>query len=135
MHTPRIRRARVRRGLVVVAGAGFGIGEDAAVVDATGEDRDPTLHALGQQLFEGDLVQQRIAAREQEAIEIAFARKSCKHLGLIHARADRSDHAIGAESIEGAVGTIDRVLVVVVGVMYVQDVDAAETKPLEALFE
>src|SRR2546422_2228697 len=62
-----------RRGPVVVISARLRIRKDAAVVDATGDDRNAALETLGQQLLQPDLVEQRISAGEEEAVEIAFA--------------------------------------------------------------
>src|SRR5260370_24147903 len=124
-----------RRGLVVVMRAGLGVGQEAAVVDAAGDDRDAALDAFGQQLLEGDLVQKGVAARQQEAVEVAFTGEACKHLRLVHARAHSADRAIGAQTIERFISAPDGLVVVVVGVVDVQDVDAVEAQPREALLE
>src|SRR6266436_6897669 len=92
-----------RRGLVVVMRAVLGVGQDAAVVDAAGDDRNAALDAFGQQLLEGDLVQQGVAASQQEAVEVAFTGESRKHLGLVHAGAHSSDGAVGAQAIERSI--------------------------------
>ena len=65
-----------RRGRVVVARAGFGIGEDPAVVDAAAMIADALLDADGEQLVERHLVEQRVAAGEQEAVEVCLRAQS-----------------------------------------------------------
>src|SRR5207245_2935450 len=124
-----------RSGLIVVMSAGLGIGQDPAVVDAAGDDRDPALDAFGQQLLQRDLVEEGVAAREQETVEVALAREAGEHLSLVHAGTHGADDAFAAQAIQGAVGASERLAIVVVGVVNVQDVDAVEAKSLEALFE
>ena len=115
--------------------AGPRVGEDAAVEHPAGDDRHPSLEAGRQQLFQCDLVQQRVATGQQEAVEVGLLRKAGQHLRLVHAGADSTDHALLAQLIERAVGAAQRLVVVVVGVVDVQDVDPADGQALEALLE
>ena len=121
-----------RRGPVV---EGRPAGEEAAVEDAARDHGDPALRAEREQFGQRGLVEQRVPARDEEAVEVGLAREPEQHLGLVHACAHRSDHALAAQPVERGVGARDGVLVVVVRVVDVQDVDAVETEPLEALLD
>src|ERR1700730_5242344 len=116
-------------------GARFWISQDVAVVDPAGDDRDAALEAQREQLLEPHLVEQRVAAREQETVEVRLFRKLHEHLGLVHSGADGAYHPVLAQLIEGAIRAIDGVVEMVVGVMNVEDVDTPQAKPDEALLD
>ena len=61
-----------------------------------------------QQLVERDLVEQRVAAGQQEAVEVGLAGEAGQHLGLVHAGADRPDDALRAQLGERLVGAVER---------------------------
>jgi hypothetical protein len=124
-----------RSGAIVVVGSRAWIGQDSAVEDSAGDDGDSALEAQRQQLAEPRLIEERVAASQQETVEVSLARKTHEHLRLVHPRADGMDRALSTEVIERSVCALDGVVVVVVGVVDVQDVDAVETQALQALFE
>src|SRR5205823_7667675 len=77
-----------RRRPVVVARPWFGLRQDAAVQHARGDDGHAAVEACGQELMKRHLVEKRVAAREQEAVEVALAREAREHFRLVHAGAD-----------------------------------------------
>ena len=89
----------------------------------------PRSTQTGQQFLQRDLVEQRVAAREQEAVEVRLARKPRQHLRLVHARPDGADDTVGAQLVERAIGAVQRVLEMVVGVVDVEDVQAFDAEP------
>ena len=88
-----------------------------------------------QQLVERALVEERVAVGEQEDVHVGLAGEPREHRRLVHAGADRPDHALGAEPLEGRPRPVDRGLPVVVRVVDERDVDPVEAEPLEALLE
>jgi hypothetical protein len=114
---------------------GAGVGQDAAVEDAAGDDRDAASHAERQKLLRAAPVQERVAAGEQEAIEIRLAGKASQHLGLVHSRADRRDRAVRAQPVERAIRAAQRLVVMVVRVVDQQHVDTIEGEPREAFLD
>ena len=61
--------------------------------------------------------------------------ESGEHPGLVHPRPDRADQAFRAEPLERGIGLLERVPVVVVGVVQEHDVDALEAEADQALLE
>ena len=120
-------------GRVVERSAGPRVGEQPAVVDAAGDDRDAALGAQRKQLGERVVIEQRVAAGEQEAVEIGRAREASEHRRLVHAGSDRANRALVPQTLERAERDAGRLVVVLVGVVDVQHVDAVEREPLEAL--
>src|SRR5439155_13012117 len=74
-----------RRGRGVVEGrARSRVGQDAAVEHAASDDGDPALCAQRQQLGGAGTVEERVAAGEEEAVEVGIERKTNQHLGLYY---------------------------------------------------
>ena len=70
-------------GGVVVVGAWGGAGrQDAGIVGATDDDADAALEAEGQEAVEGGLVEQGVAAGEEEAVEVARRGRSLRRLAI-----------------------------------------------------
>ena len=68
-------------------------GEDARVERPADQDADLLLDAERQQLVERALLQQRVAAGEQDAVEVGVAGEAQAGLDLVDADPDRLDHA------------------------------------------
>ena len=60
---------------------------------------------------------------------------SRQHLGLVHAGADGPHHALLPQLVEGGVGAVQHLAVVLVGIVHEHDVDPVEAHPLEARLE
>ena len=110
-------------------------GQDAAVVGPAGDDADVLLQAQRQQLVQRALLQDRVAAGQQEAVEVAGARQAHQHLALIHAGADRADHALRAEPVQHRVGAVHHFREVLVRIMDVHDVQAVDAQPRQAVLQ
>ena len=76
---------------VVERRAGPRIGEDPAVEHASGDDRDVALLGQRKQFVQRDLVEQRVATGEQDAVEIGPFDQEGERRGEVHAGADRTD--------------------------------------------
>src|SRR5690242_13126950 len=79
---------------VVVPGAGRRVDQDSAVEDPSDDDRDRALLAQRQQLVHRHLVEQRVAAGDQENVDVARFDKPGQHWRLVHAGADRTRRPI-----------------------------------------
>jgi hypothetical protein len=119
-------------------------GEDARGERGRERDRDAALDAERQQLRQRRRVEQRVAAREHEHVEIAVAREALEDPDVVDADTDRLDHALAAQAIEGAIRAFHRLAVarlqLVAGpfridVVDVRDVDARQGEPLQAVLE
>ncbi len=93
------------------------------------------IEAHREQVFQRYLVEQRVATSQQKAIEVGLARKSCEHLGLVHAGAHGADHPVASQPVQGSIGSIERLVVVVVRVVDVEDVDSCKAQPFQALLD
>ena len=122
---------RTGRGRVVVPGALGGPGQDAAVEHAGGQVRDPPLGALSEHR-RGGLVQQRVPAGDQHAVEVAPLEEGRRRLHRVRAQRDRVDDPLIAQVDERAVGARHRFVDVVVGIVDVDDVDPIGTQTPEA---
>src|SRR5205807_7321136 len=94
--------------LVVVGRTRSGVRQDSAVEDAAGDDGDAALRTEGKQLDQPGLVEQRVPAGEEEAVEVSLAGEPRQHRGLVHAGADRADHTLPAEPVERGVRPPER---------------------------
>ena len=70
------------------------------------------------------VVQQRVPARHEEAVEVPFPCEARQHLPLVHPRADRADDALRPQIGQRGVRLADRLLPVVVGIVDQHDVEA-----------
>lgn len=73
-----------------------------------------------------------MAARAQHHVDVGVADEAGEHGGLVHAGADGSDDAFGAEPFEGRVGLAEGLVLVVVGVVEIDDVHAVEAEAFQA---
>jgi hypothetical protein len=91
-----------RRGRIIVGRAGAGVGENAAVEDAGGEDRDAPLLARGQEPGCCGRVEERVPARHQHTVQVGPLDGPLQRPGLVHAYADRPDHLLRTELVDAA---------------------------------
>jgi hypothetical protein len=106
-------------------------GQDPAVVGPAGHDADAMLDAVGQELGQRGLVEQRISAGEQKAVEVAGAGELELHLPLVHAGPDRLDAARLLKLHQDGRGFGHRLLVVAVGIVNEQDVDPVQPEAFQ----
>ena len=132
------RRDQLRgRRLVVVGGdlARAVAREQAGVEHARRDHRHVAPRALRQQVVQRALFEQRVAPGEHDHVEVGLADEVRQHLGLVHPRAVGRDDALRAQLLERREGPVERLPVVLVGIVHEQEVDAVEPEPLEAGFE
>src|SRR5260370_14805859 len=120
---------------VVVVGGGTGVGQEAAVESASDDDRDPLFKTERKQLGEADLVQQRLAAGEQETIQIRTPSQAGKHLRLVHSGTEGADQLLAAKLVEGPISPAQRLIEKVVGVVDVEDVHPLQSQAFETRLE
>src|SRR5690606_33144208 len=121
---------------LILVGGGFGVAscQNAAVVDAARKDAYPFFLEQLESIQRG-LLQQCVAPGQQEAVEISIAGEISQHLPLVHARADSLNHALTAQLSQGGEGFVERLVIMIVGVMDVQDVDAVNFESVEAVLD
>ena len=97
---------------------------------------DPALDAQWQQLRERLLVEERVAAGEQEHVQIALPGEPGEHRRLVHAGADRPEDALARAAGEGP-GRRRSMAACQwsSGSWMKRDVDALQADPLEALLD
>src|SRR5258708_25455367 len=120
---------------VVVVGGGTGVGQEAAVKSASDDDRDPLFKTERKQLGEADLVQQRVAAGEQETIEVRTPSQAGKHLRLVHSGTEGADQLLAAKLVEGPISPAQRLIEKVVGVVDVKDVHPLQSQAFQTRLE
>jgi len=120
---------------VVEGGAWTRVGQQPAVEDAADHHRHPALGAGGQQLPQGPLVEQAVAAGDQHHVEVEVADEAGQHLRLVHAGPDRPHHALVAQLGQGREGVLVGLALVVVGIVQEGDVDPVQAEPLQALLQ
>jgi hypothetical protein len=98
-----------------------------------GGDADASLFAQRQQVVERRLLEQGVAPREHQEIHVGVANEVGEHARLIHSRPDRPDHALRAELFERWIRGGEDFVVVVVGIVEVDDVHAVQPQTREAL--
>src|SRR6266702_4320910 len=86
-----------RREAVVVRDSRPRVREDTAVEETAEDNRDSAFQAERQELPQCRLVEQGIAAGEEEAIELRVARKADEQLDLVHPGAHGVDRAVGPQ--------------------------------------
>ena len=86
-----------RRRILEVGALDRAGGEDAGVVGAADQERDVALLAQRQEAVERRLLEQGVAAGEQEAVEVAALGEVLAGGGLVDAGADRLDRALVAQ--------------------------------------
>ena len=111
------------------------IGQDATVHHASDHDSDPALRARRQQCDEGVLIEQGVAARDEEDVQLRLTREPGKHRRLVHPDADGTDDTLLTEPVQRRIGAVDRGLPMVVGIVDEDHVDPLEPEPLETLLE
>ncbi len=133
-----------RRGVIVLR-VGHRTGdEDAAVERPADDDADAALDTEREEFLGGFLLEKRVAAGKQEAVDRDAQREVAADLPFVDAEADGADRARGLEIGESAIGSVQgfgeapRLLVAMrppVDVVDEDDVDAVELQPLEAFFQ
>ena len=136
-----------RRGIVIVEGAGFGAcGEDTRVIRPADDDPDTARRAQGQHRHERLLLQQRVAARKKEKIEIAPFREPLAGLPFVDAGTEGPDHALIAQLHQRLVSArhqlvqlwlqrLPRAVVEDVEIMGIENIDPVDAQPLQREFE
>ena len=109
--------------------------EQPGVVDGRGDHRDTPRERQRQQLVRRRAIDQRVATRHHHDVDVAAAHELGEHRGLVHARADRTDHPLLAELDEGVDAFRRGLLPVLVGVVQVDDLEIVEAEPREALID
>jgi hypothetical protein len=56
--------------------------------------------ARGQQVGDRVLVEQGVAPREEDGVDLGLAHEPRRHRGLVHAHADRADDTLLAEPVQ-----------------------------------
>jgi hypothetical protein len=120
---------------VVVGAAVVRAGQDAAVEYAGRQHRHAAPLAHREQLGRGGLVEQRVAARDQHAVQVAALRQPGERGGGVHPGADGPDHSLIAERRQRRVGLVGRLRHEVVGVVDERDVHPVEPEPFQALLQ
>jgi hypothetical protein len=122
------------RGRGVVVGAGVvRAGQDAAVEHAGRQHRYAAPLAHREQLGRGRLVEQRVPARDQHAVQVAALGQPGQGGRGVHPGPDGPDHALVAEGRQRRVGLVGRLRHEVVGVVDEHDVHPVEPEPFQAL--
>ena len=91
----------------------------------------PRAGALREQLGSA-AIQQRVAAGEQDAVEVDARDEPFEHRGLVHPAPDRGHHAFVAQAQQGRERVAEGVVLVVVGVVHENHVDAIRAESLQA---
>ncbi len=136
---------RGRGGGIVVTGAlDRARGEDAGIVGSAEQDAGAAALAERQEAVERLLVEQRVAAGEQEAVEVARFEEGLAGLPFVEAAADRLDDALLAQPEDRRIGALHGLaeglrigvaMVAPVRVVDEQDVDPVGTEPLHAVLD
>ncbi len=116
--------------------------QNAGVVGSAENDADATLLAQRQEGIERLLFEERVAAGEQEEIEIALFGKCLAHLPFIHTGTDRLDDPLFAQLDHGVIATSHQLRNPLVGgglgtmredidVMSEQHIDPVDTEAFE----
>ncbi len=131
-----------RRGLVV---PGVPAGEDAGIQRAADDNRCADLLAFGQQIIERRLLEQGVAAGEQESVPIAPIQSLEQHLPLVDADADRAHRAGRSQFFERSIAAVAQsahhsrmgfpAVLHRADIVHVEDVDPCQPEPLKAVLE
>ena len=113
--------------------AGSRAGKNAAIEHAGGDDRDAFALAQGKQLSQRRLIEQRVSAGCEKAVERSDLRQANQNFCVVHPGADGADHALRAQLRQRGEGIRQRGFDIVVAIVDVQNVDAVEAEPFEAL--
>ena len=96
-----------RRRVIVLSARGRPGGEDAAVERAADDDADAALEAERQKFVGRFLLEQRVAAGEQHAVDRRAEREVAAHLPFVDADADSTDDTRRLQIGEGAIGAVE----------------------------
>ena len=119
----------------------LGIVEDARVERTSDDNRNVFAHADRQDLLDGGLIEKRVAAGDEKAVEGACLSEIDQHLIDLSADAGGSDDPLMPQLGENRIGLLNRLLDVAHSarklddVVDVGDVDALEPEPLPALHQ
>jgi hypothetical protein len=120
---------------VVVGRVVAGVGQDAAVEHAARQHGDAAPLAQREQAGRRRVVEQRVAAGHQHAVQIAALDEPGQRRRRVHAGADGADRALGAEFGQRGVRLVRRLLHEVVGVVDEYDVHPVEPEPFQAFLQ
>ncbi len=112
-----------------------GVGQYPAVEGACGEHRDAMPLAAREQAARGGGVKQRVAAGHEHAVQVGALDRTLRQRWLVHADADRPDHSLAAELVQGGIGAIQCLFRAVVRVVDERDVDAVGVQPPQAALQ
>jgi hypothetical protein len=123
---------RLRRGVVVVEGPGAGAGgEDAGVVGAADDDARAAAQAEGEERGERLLFQQRVAAGEEEDVEIAVLEQPLGVAPVVDAGAEALDDALVAKLHERPVAARHELLPFLDDALFRAEVEGIEAVGVE----
>lgn len=120
---------------VVEGGAGLRVGEQAGVEDPADHHADAAFGGERQELGQASLVEQAVAAGQQHGVDVRLTDEPGRQLGLVHADADRAEHALGTQAFQLGVGLGEGPFGVVVRVVQVGDVDPVHAQALETALQ
>lgn len=112
-----------------------GVGEQSGVEDATDDGTDAAGGGERQQFGQTVLVEQGVAAGEEDGVDVRVADEAGEQLGLVHANADRSDDSLVPHPCELRVGLVEGLRGMSLGVVEVDDVYPVQAKPLQAVLD
>ena len=135
----RCARASSSRGAGYVVEArpfrGSWLGEHTGVEDRGRQHGDAAFGARGQQVVERELIEQRVATGQHHHVDVHLAHERGQLAGVVHARADRPHHALGAELGECGIPLEQRGEEMVLGIVQEEHVDPVDAHPRERLLE
>src|SRR5437867_6705579 len=105
-------------------------GQDATVISTSEHDGDIVLRAEGKEFIQGSLLQQAVAASQQETVEVSFASESGQHFRLIHAGTDPTNEPLAAQFVQSRVSASNSLIVMIIRVMDMKNVNAIDIQPL-----
>ena len=109
--------------------------QQAGVVDGGRDDRDVPLGGEAQHPLGTILLEERQPSRAHHDVDIRLLDEVGEHLALVHSGAEARDDALVAQLGERLRAGRRRGLPVIVGVVHVDDVDAVDAEPLEAVLD
>src|SRR6266540_499886 len=118
--------------------------EDAGVVRSADNDAHTSANAVGQQLRQRALIEQRVAAGEQQVIEIDLRKRVDAYAPIVDAEPESADRTLVAQARKRAARTVHglaktfRLRLAVrrdIDVVHVDDVERRDAEPLQAVLD
>src|SRR4029079_18785999 len=147
LDAPHALKHVLRRLAVIVSGVGLGSDrQNAGVVRAAEHNADAALLAERKKTVEGLLLEQRVASRKQENVEIAASRQYLGHFPLVDAGAEDFDDLLVPQldqrlvaglhqRLDMGIACFDRAMSEDVDVMHEEYLDRVDPQALEREFE